>query len=92
MTEGATAVTCLDEAIKLHHKSSLAPDESIELPVLRNPPIVDVHSQQPSSHKVNHSLFMFQFSCDMMQKKKKRKTGATHILYVRLSLSVFYLI
>lgn len=47
MTEGATTVTSLDEAIKLHHKSSLAPDESIELPVLRNPPIVDAHSQQP---------------------------------------------
>lgn len=56
MTEGATAVTCLDEAIKIHHKSSLAPDESIELPVLRNPPIVEVHSQsQPK--QVDQSLF-----------------------------------
>lgn len=40
MTEGATSVTCLDETT--HHKSSLAPDESIELPALRNPSIVDV--------------------------------------------------
>lgn len=57
MTEGATTVTSLDEAIKLHHKSSLAPDESIELPVLRNPPIVDALSQQQP--QVNQSLFHF---------------------------------
>lgn len=35
MTDGATSVTCLDET--MHHKSSLTPDESIELPALRNP-------------------------------------------------------
>lgn len=56
MAEGATAVTCLDEAIKLHHKSSLAPDEPIELSVLRNPP-VEAHSQQQAS-QVNRSSML----------------------------------
>lgn len=41
MTEGATSVSRLDETI--HHKSSLAPEESIELPALRNPS--DAHAQ-----------------------------------------------
>lgn len=44
MTEGATTVSCIDETA--HHKSSLAPDESIEMPALRNTSIVDVHIQE----------------------------------------------
>ncbi|XP_055316788.1 sodium- and chloride-dependent GABA transporter 1 [Sitodiplosis mosellana] len=47
MTEGATSVSCLDETI--HHKSSLAPDESIELPALRNPS--DAHTQEKQQDK-----------------------------------------
>lgn len=42
MTEGTTTVSRIDDK---HHKSSLAPDESIELPALRNPSIADAHSQ-----------------------------------------------
>lgn len=48
MTEGATSVSCLDETI--HHKSSLAPDESIELPALRTPS--DAHTQEKQQDKV----------------------------------------
>lgn len=44
MTEGATTVSCIDETA--HHKSSLAPDESIEMPALRNTSIVDAHIQE----------------------------------------------
>lgn len=53
MTEGATSVSCLDETI--HHKSSLAPDESIELPALRNPS--DAHAQEKQQDKVIFIIF-----------------------------------
>lgn len=45
MTEGAISVSCLDETI--HHKSSLAQDESIELPALRNPSDAHIQEKQP---------------------------------------------
>lgn len=55
MTEGATSVSCLDETIQ--HKSSLAPDESIELPVLRNPS--DAHTQEKQPEKVISTILAF---------------------------------
>lgn len=60
MTEGVTSVSCLDETI--HHKSSLAPDESIELPALRNPS--DAHTQEKQQDKVIFIISDFN-SCHM---------------------------
>lgn len=54
MTDGATSVTCLDETI--NHKSSLSPDESIELPALRNP-LDAPEKQQDKVIKIVHLVF-----------------------------------
>lgn len=81
MAEGATAVTCLDEAIKLHHKSSLAPDEPIELSVLRNPPLVDAHSQQQAS-QVNRSSIVF------MTCLPRLETAQNHICLARMKFNL----
>lgn len=67
MTEGATTVSCLDETI--HHKSSLAPDESIELPALRGPS--DAHIQEKPAEKVIYLHLI-------LIKKKRLHTSISH--------------
>lgn len=65
MTEGATTVSCIDETP--HHKSSLAPDESIEMPALRNTSIVDVHIQEKHEQVIYVYMYIYIYAlmnCD----------------------------
>lgn len=75
MTEGATSVSCLDETI--HHKSSLAPDESIELPALRTPS--DAHTQEKQPDKVIFIILDLN-SCHKNNKEIKERGRGKRII------------
>lgn len=82
MTEGATTVSCIDETT--HHKSSLAPDESIEMPALRNTSIVDVHIQEKHEQVIDirHiSLHDTHTQGIMCRRIKTTQRGQTHLIH-----------
>lgn len=69
MTDSYTSISCLEQK-NLNRKSSLAPDETIELPVLRNPP-VDINIQPKQQEQQLQNVQNIQVLDSIEFKKKK---------------------